>query len=209
MQILRPFSPPIYNGIISDDFYALIKIISDQSLEAEEKPKGLVGNLKNQYQLIYTDEQKYQFLQHLEPHFNFFISNCEVNNNQPKETTTLDWGDNIWINFQGPGDFQPLHIHSGLHSIVIYVDVPREIEKENEEMAKWSIKPCAGHIHLVDGGPMVTNNQYYVNDFNFLPENKQILIFPADTKHMVYPFKSDVVRTSISFNITSLGTRNL
>jgi len=204
MKVIRPFSPPIYLGQISDDFYEFIKQHSDKAHKERGKPRDLVGNIKNQFQINFDNDDIIKFTDYLKPHFEYFLSNIEIEDQIERKIETLSWEDQIWINFQEAGEFQPLHMHSGIYSMVIYVDVPEEIKKEQEAIHEYSTWPTAGQIHFVGTAEETT---WSVNNFTFLPENKQILIFPATQRHLVYPFKSDVTRVSISANITSLGVR--
>ena len=41
------------------------------------------------------------------------------------------------------GDFNPLHTHGGDYSFVVFLDVPKQLEKEQEEFKGTSAKPQA------------------------------------------------------------------
>ena len=111
----------------------------------------------------------------------------------------LRLADPIWVNFMKAGEWNPSHFHHGVISLVAYLSVPPEIKIEREE-AEHSIKsnqPTAGKIQWTYGESMHFSQTYYTAT----PQEGQVWLFPADLKHMVYPFKSDVERVSISCNI--------
>ena len=44
--------------------------------------------------------------------------------------------ESLWINFMNSGDFNPIHTHENDLSFVLFLKVPKEIKKENEEYKK-------------------------------------------------------------------------
>ena len=104
----------------------------------------------------------------------------------------------IWVNYMKAGEWNPSHFHAGLISCVAYLSVPEEIEIENveSEHSKKSNIPSAGRIQWTYGESIQFSETYFTK----VPKEKDIWFFPAELKHYVYPFKSDVERISVSCN---------
>ena len=102
----------------------------------------------------------------------------------------------LWVNYQGPNEFNPPHDHSDTLSFVIYLDVPKKLKEEQKKYFGASAGP--GGISFLYG----EGNRQAITQFSVLPETKDMWIFPSWLKHYVYPFKSKVERISVSGNIT-------
>jgi len=209
-KVIRPFSPPIYLGKISDKELSFIRSIVDRAGEEKLPPTaGLVGNIRNQFAIDFTDlGEKGKFKSIFIPHLSYFASNCNVLDNRELVTTEFDFVDAIWVNFQRQGEFQPLHYHSGFpgqHVVIVWIQVPNELVEENKILQEHSIKPCAGNISFINAGQ---ETLYSGPEFDFLPEEGDIVVIPAEQRHLVYPFTSDATRISLSFNISSMTNRS-
>jgi len=91
---------------------------------------------------------------------------------------------NLWVNYQQKGEYNPLHVHSGIISFVVFIDIPYG----EEERLK----------HNTNGG--------FQLEAKILPVDKSwngvILMFPSTAKHAVYPYyTTDKERITISGNI--------
>ena len=104
---------------------------------------------------------------------------------------------NLWINYQKSGEFNPRHGHSGDLSFVVYLKIPEELKKENEEKKLIHNNLGTGTIKFHFG----ENLPFSVFVHEELPEEANIFIFPAWLQHSVSPFFSDVERISASGNI--------
>jgi uncharacterized protein (TIGR02466 family) len=102
----------------------------------------------------------------------------------------------LWINFQKAGEFNPTHHHLGSISGVIYLEVPPEIYVEKYKTITGTTFNNFGEIGFYYG---TSGNRY----FYIVPKTQQILLFPAELDHGVFPFYSDVTRVSIAFNLLS------
>jgi len=103
----------------------------------------------------------------------------------------------LWVNYMGPGEFNPPHDHSDDLSFVAFLKVPEELKKEHKEYKGKSSGP--GGISFLYG----EGNRQAITYQAYFPEEKDFFIFPAWLKHWVAPFKSDVERVSVSGNIAS------
>ncbi len=109
------------------------------------------------------------------------------------------WIRNMWVNFMGPCDFQPLHHHNGFLSFVWYIDVPEVIYKHNDDVARDdNTSSPYGEIHFVTPS---LDDQYATDTMKLRPMTGDLLIFDSRHQHVLYPFKADVERISISGNI--------
>jgi len=108
--------------------------------------------------------------------------------------------DELWINFQKKHEFNPLHIHSGIFSFIIFMKIPYNLIDEDRFFPNMKDDPKTSRLCFIvckpDGGIRdITCNV----DESYL---HKMLIFPANYGHLVYPFfTSDEERITISGNI--------
>jgi len=102
--------------------------------------------------------------------------------------------DDIWVNFQKKGEFQPIHDHSGMFSFVIWMDIPYHSKDEAKSDHKGNFS------FLMSGDKSRSVRECFIK---LSPEmNGYCCFFPSDLCHQVYPFyTSDKDRISISGNI--------
>ena len=101
----------------------------------------------------------------------------------------------VWCVSQWAGDFNPLHIHSGDLSGVLYLKVPEGLA---EEYKNEDHHPAVGDIQFIAGTPQAFNR----NNMQVSPRVGELHVFPAWLHHTAYPFRTpNQERRSISFNI--------
>jgi hypothetical protein len=107
----------------------------------------------------------------------------------------------LWVNYQSKYEFNPIHIHDGLFSFVIWHKVPYKMKDEKARfphMKESDIR--AGHFCFVG-----TNELGDVTSQVIPVDNEwegKMALFPAALNHQVYPFyTSDEYRISISGNV--------
>jgi hypothetical protein len=125
-------------------------------------------------------------------------------NVDPLKVPPLDYNGDAWVNFQSKYEYNPLHVHSGVFSFVIWYQIPFYQADE--------IKYGAGKGKEVDDNHNGKFLFAYPNlngeiSFKILEIDKtmegHICIFPAKLNHAVNPFyTSDDYRITISGNIT-------
>lgn len=104
-----------------------------------------------------------------------------------------------WVNFQKKHEFNPVHMHTGIYSYVIWLDIPYSIEDEMARASsKESNKNIPGHFQFL----IPEHNSIISMD---LPVDKtwnyKAALFPSWMNHCVYPFyTSDEYRVSVSGN---------
>lgn len=196
------WGPLLWWSKITDDF-------RDQLLERGyqttiDNRSNLAGHLEKENAYSRADQE--WFAKNFYPYLNAYAqcfdehwknnANIDRNNavdivNAKKKYFNLK---GLWINFMRAGDFNPPHYHSGDLSFVIYLKVPEEIKKENDNFIGKSSGP--GSIYFQWG----EHQEHMITNRKFFPEEGQVIIFPATLNHMVFPFKSDGERISVSGN---------
>jgi hypothetical protein len=107
---------------------------------------------------------------------------------------------NLWVNFQKKYEFNPMHVHDGLYSFVIWHKIPYKIDEEKARLKMKEIDKRAGMFaFLFTGLDGKIHSEALPVDNSW--EGKCAL-FPAKLNHLVYPFyTSDDYRISISGNL--------
>lgn len=208
-QVIKPFGPPVYFSKLTEEELIFFKLLADQTkTENISMANKLAGNIDSQLELVISDKDQYnKFTDTIYPHIQECIFAFDEQRNffQSPNSSLIKFnlGNGPWVNFQRQHEFNPIHTHSGLISVVIYINVPEEIEKERLEQ-KNTNKPAAGNIDFIYG-----ENHHFITGMNsFTPTNGDIIMFPAYLKHQVYPFKTDVERISLAFNIYDISVED-
>jgi hypothetical protein len=108
----------------------------------------------------------------------------------------------LWVNFQKKHDYNPMHLHGGALSFVLWMKIPYDIEEEAKTIQAQGLKnhPMNGCFRFIYTSVMGMISQY---DY-YLDQTMEgtLVMFPAQLLHEVYPFyTSDLDRISISGNI--------
>ena len=112
--------------------------------------------------------------------------------------------DTTWVNFQKKHEFNPPHIHSGLYSWIIFVNVPYNmVDEENYFSAKHLTH--TSKLYFAYPRPNFVGNKGDV-EVTILNVDKsyegKIIVFPAQLTHGVHPFyTSDNYRITVSGNL--------
>lgn len=211
-NIMFPFSPPIYQTNVSKEIIESLLSEGDKLTEKDNDHRHrLAGNMKKGYSRLYSDEF---CLKHedwiLNTARDFFDCFCErlgielIDSLLNKDYDRLKSKngnlrlDTIWINYQRPGDYNPVHNHKGVLSFVIFLKVPERIF--TVDAVSNSSKP--GKIifdHGYCGDSLMAGNQFPVTPYEGL-----MMMFPAKLEHHVPPFWTDDTRVSVSGNIVAV-----
>ena len=162
---------------------------------------SLAGNIAESYNLV--DEDDYFFNTLLKPVSLRYISeNPNMGNLQSNHMSVKDICLNkFWVNYQYKTEFNPLHIHTGIISFVIWLKIPTDgKEQHNLPIAKNSNTPSASDFSFAYSD-IIGNIQSY--QIQLSPkDNGLMMVFPASLNHQVYPFyECDKKRVSISGNV--------
>ena len=101
----------------------------------------------------------------------------------------------LWCVSQWAGDFNPLHVHSGDLSGVLYLKMPKGLEKEYE---KEDHHAAVGDLQFIAGTPQAFSR----NNLKMRPVVGDFYVFPSWLHHTVYPFRTkNEERRSLAFNL--------
>ena len=104
----------------------------------------------------------------------------------------------LWVNFMKPGDFNPVHTHSGDYSFVYFLDVPNKLIKERDDFKGTGGGPgCLNFEYGLQQRPKWCTTGVVIK-----PETGDFYMFPALLQHWVAPFKSNCTRISVSGNLS-------
>ena len=208
-RVTYPFSihySMLMETLVPNDAFTELKNVN----LGQDRSRELVGVLENQLTLDYekcpkftefVTQMAYEFVYHRQESgfLSQLIKTFVTEGNRPilpERIMELKLKE-LWLNSMGKGNYQPIHTHAGLFSFVVYVSIPYTLDEE----------------HKLNNGIEVAKNKNgctefldpFSNDSVTLPvETKleqHIALFPSWVTHLVYPFKSDVRRVTVSGNI--------
>jgi len=219
IETILPFGPPILKTTIPSYVVDNLNEHCDATLADEKKLKDydysgqLAGNVKKEFKIsgefLNKEENFSNILRKLaERMVAVDVRGTEEQlsvsylRNAPPSTTNIARKYitgcqvlTVWCVSQWGGDFNPLHIHSGDLSGVLYLKVPEGLE---EEYKKEDHHPAVGDIEFITGVPQAFSR----NSIKVSPKVGDLYVFPAWLHHTAYPFRTkDQERRSISFNI--------
>ena len=154
--------------------------------------KSLAGHIEGEFQIDY---KKLELI--LDKYFNDY-KNCFLN----FYGRVIDFYINrAWVNFMKAGEFNPVHTHVNCNmSGVLFLSMPDEIKKENMNFKgnKGSTGFAGpGELKFITSAP----TDGFITEKSFLPNAGDLFIFPHNLPHSVAPFKSNVERISVAFNM--------
>tara|TARA_B110000503_G_C7126261_1_gene404748 strand:+ start:140 stop:772 length:633 start_codon:yes stop_codon:yes gene_type:complete len=203
-NVLLPFGPSIYHSVADSHEQSLLNAIAESTTRSNiSKGKDLAGNIKTQLTVSYNEIQQLSFLRFINSHIKNYVKermirvqqNTIVNNVDPTvNAVQYDLGSGPWINYQRQHEFNPVHKHAGALSGICMINVPIEIAGEVNSVPIDSNMRCSGQLEFQN------NNHTH----KIIPKTGDIFLFDADLQHQVYPFSSDVVRITMSFNVYNL-----
>jgi len=194
------WGPFVMKTKISDEI--VDRLLKDSKKELESHNSDLAGHLKKQFK--YNDLTQTWFYNKFHYYLQMYRDgHCKFHGLKKLDVEYTP--QSLWVNFMEPGDFNPPHIHTGDLSFVIFLDVPDEIVKEQEEFKGTWAPPGALLFNFTQNArPMWATTERY-----FRPRTGDLLIFPTLLTHSVCPFKSKVQRISVSGNLTATNRNRL
>ena len=188
------WGPLLYSCKVSDE--RLTKILNICNKAKDSYAHNLAGLLNQELEL-----PALKILNILNPYFGSYVK-CGEETKLLKDLPLLTM-QSSWVNYMTAGDFNPPHNHDGALSFVLFLKVPDEVKKENEEFKGKSIGPGGIEFRIAIGHQQKETRSIDTNQF--FPEEGDLFIFPAHLEHWVYPFKAKGTRISVSGN---LGKKN-
>jgi len=205
VQLMQPWSVPVMKTTLPPDVLQTMIEISDLVIadkEAESAGKTLVGQIETELEIDPNILKQTGVMSFFMGIIRQFIITCKCQT-QPSRITEIqqeEWLTNIitmWVVSQQPGEYNPMHIHTGCTiSAVMYLKIPKMLPSRKE------------HRQCDDGSIVFSNNAsrdiaLSIPNFTISPEVGDFFIFGAQQQHGVYPYRceeGDPERRSISFN---------
>ena len=207
VQLIQPWSVPVFKTILPPDVLQTMIEISDQVLaDKETKSHGeyLAGQIDTELLVEHNLLEQTGVMGFFLGAVRQFIIQCKMQQMPDKrdEIQREEWLTQMltmWIISQQPGEYNPMHIHTQCQiSTVMYLKVPKMLPSRKE------------HRPHDDGSILFTNSasrdlDLSVSHIAIPPQVGEFYIFGAQQQHAVYPYRckegqEDVERRSISFN---------
>lgn len=201
-SVLKVVKAEINNYILSD------------FRDAPEANNYLVGIIEKEYKLVNSKEVLNDFFKYIIPGYWDSVGLNQYSNTQFE----IDPKDFPWVNFQKKYEMNPVHVHNGVLSFVLYIKIPYSLEEEGQSppyrKRRDDNAPSFKFIY-----PSVLNNDYkhFLDDKTstaisehtvFVDKEYEgtMFIFPAYLPHTVTPFyTSDEYRISVSGNLVPVS----
>ena len=222
VNLFKPPSLMYITTLIPDSL--LKELIRDsEKLEADSKKKGydsqLVGNFESGEQLavkpgwgemiegypsfVELGDIKCQLAQAYISQYHQEVNSSTAKNYDPGNCDVEL--DDMWLNIQREGDFNPVHNHncrsvSGI-STFCWLTFPKQVMKTSREGKKGSSHKGMTYLHW-NSTPSWANKQFmFPGNVGLLPTPGAIVMFPSWLEHVVYPFNGPGKRRSLASNI--------
>jgi hypothetical protein len=162
---------------------------------------NLAGNLNGEYALTQSKQTIAWALEDLVSEY-IQTFNYKVNVNYPQATEPVLELDDLWVNFQYPGEYNPPHKHSGVLSFALWLQVPYTLEQEAAQAptSNYPNKPPTGDFEFqwTDSLGRIQYTNMYVDK----SKENYVCIFPSQMSHSVSPYftKTTTPRISVSGN---------
>lgn len=196
MNLFTLPNSPILKDTVPNELYDSLLKEAHQSFDQKTSAhnKKLVGHIKHEYVLKENTRVLNPYIKHLAQYLSANLDKGDKKGYGGNNYILKD----LWVNFQKKHEFNPIHVHDGIFSFVIFMTVPYEL---NDEMKVFNANgDHASRLEFVYSNTLGRIIQY-VLDINKSDE-KSIVMFPASLNHVVYPFyTSNDYRITISGNV--------
>tara|TARA_R100001530_G_scaffold118180_1_gene85320 strand:+ start:543 stop:1211 length:669 start_codon:yes stop_codon:yes gene_type:complete len=185
------------------DFEWLKKEIVKAKEKGLKNNNNLVGHIKEEYKILEVSKSFQDFLCGVATtHSNFQSYNSKFKVLSEDKPLYLD---TFWVNYMKKYEFNPPHNHDGIYSFVIFVNIPYNLEQEEDYFSEIAIKKSKKEIQTskfnflnTDPSGNICTTPLQI-DKSF--EGK-MLMFLSKQLHMVHPFyTSDDYRITVSGNL--------
>ena len=174
--------------------YIIKKLKTEGKKAKESYNHKLAGHIEGQF--LYPMNIQRWFYTQIGPVLNAYRKNhCEYHAIQDHAVELS--ADDLWVNYMKAGDFNPIHVHGGDYSFVLFLDMPKQIEKEQERFKGTSSVPGS----LMFEYTQKARPAWATTGHSIKPKTGDFYMFPALLRHWVCPFKSKVTRISVSGNL--------
>ena len=187
------WGPFVYSTKFPD--YITKKLLKEGKKARDSYNHALAGHLDHQY--LYSKKVQEWFYKEIEPVVTSYRhQHCKFHGIEDLNVSFR--AHDLWVNFMEPGDFNPVHTHSGDYSFVYFLDVPNKLIKERNAFKGTSGGPgCLLFEYGLHQRPKWSTTGAVIK-----PETGDFYMFPALLQHWVAPFKSNCTRISVSGNLS-------
>ena len=192
-QVLQ-WGPCVVHLKISEDFQQ--KLLKGAE-EAKKKNKDFRDNLAGIIKEEYAYENRIDYVDEIAQFLTVYDAAYQKFKNEKYKIKPEYMLNALWVNYRKKHEYNPPHDQSDWLSFVIFLKVPKEITKEQDDFIGNSAGP--GSLSFLYG----EGNRQSITYQSVKPQERDIFIFPAWIKHYVAPFYSDVTRISVSGNISN------
>jgi len=190
-QVLQ-WGPCIVHLKISEDFQ---KKLLKGGEESRKKKKDFRPHLAGIIKEEYAYENRKDYVDEIAQFLTVYDAAYQKWKNEKYKIKPEYILNSLWVNFMKKNEYNPPHDHSDFLSFVLFLKVPKEITKEQDDFIGNSAGP--GSLSFLYG----EGNRQSITYQSVKPKERDIFIFPAWIKHYVAPFYSDVTRITVSGNI--------
>lgn len=204
--VIYPFGPALYKARIADE---VLYMLQDAVEKVRDKPEFNRSYKAGQFvygtnpKLDLTPTEFQMFDLEIKRHMLNYIleirNTIRLNGEEAKKAlegintmhlhTDHEDEQSLWANIQKAGDMHPIHNHPGDISFVTYIKVPELTEEDRFR--------SGGMVAWTYGEKMQFSNDMFAHQ----PEVGDLLIFPPNCRHFVWPFTNpDAERISVAGN---------
>jgi len=189
MKNIKPFGPSIGITKFSKKFLNILnkEIDSKVLTKNNDYSSKLASQIKKEIK-ISNSFLKQNLEKEIKQNIKNFLRNEKIK--KVKEIKIL----NLWVVSQFRDEYNPIHYHYGDLSGVGYLKVPKGMTKN--KFLKNKKNKTNGTIDFINGQRGFLSKSI----FNFIPKERDLLIFPNYLMHTAYPFNINAERRSFSFN---------
>ncbi len=158
----------------------------------------LVGQMKKEFKYKEIPEHVSDFIlqQTQSPTFTDYLATLNILSSD-RQFYLKD----LWVNYQGKHEFNPVHHHSGVFSFIIFLQIPYNLEDEDKVFPKSGNYPATSRLvfYMINQLGKIFDMPVHVDK----SYEGKMLMFPSFVQHGVYPFyTSDDYRITVSGNIS-------
>jgi hypothetical protein len=207
VQLIQPWSVPVFKTTLPPDILQTMIEISDQSLIDKESKKAgpdLAGQINNELYIDLDILEKAGVAGFFLDAVRQFIITCKSQSMPSKiaEIQQEEWSiqmQSCWIVFQQPGEYNPLHWHGGCQiTAIMYLKIPEILPSRKNHRS-------SDDASIIFTGNASRDVELSMPSINIFPRVGDFYIMGSHQQHAVYPYRcaegqEDVERRSISFN---------
>ena len=184
-------------GVESFDIFTKeeLAFLTDDNYQLGKYNDNLAGHIKKEVKLKWPKEFEDKLLLGVA---NSETTKKEVFKHKLNNRDSAIMLNSLWINYQSKHEFNPIHVHTGLLSFVLFLQIPYDLTTE-ENLWGANIKETSKlqFLSVDPSGQIITASVDVDKSF----EGK-LVMFSSSKCHQVYPFyTSDDYRITVSGNI--------